>query len=295
MKPKPKHKSKLHACAWLLLAFAPAALYGELRIITFGPEVPLFSEEGQRFVGDQLEAFDVSEEGEISTPHPRRRIALSGTEERDFFIRGEVFLGGTYTNMRYPEDYASGFTFFVREIHSRHRYELNPTRIRNKRRLQEGEPLHRIRTVFRFDEPVLEEWTPFAALVTADRLVFQIGDQVGRVAGPVDVDGRNLIGIAPGSKIRNVRLALVEGFDETESPQAWEGVETRTWTDRKGRTMHAELLDSDEAFVTVRRAHDGRVFTVQLEDLSEEDRQFVRTRHDAPNPPPEPEQEKGEP
>lgn len=50
--------------------------------------------------------------------------------------------------------------------------------------------------------------------------------------------------------------------------------EARVWTDRQGRTVEAEFVSGDDKSVTMRRG-DGRVFEVQLIDLSEEDRSYV--------------------
>jgi len=49
----------------------------------------------------------------------------------------------------------------------------------------------------------------------------------------------------------------------------------RAWTDRDGRTVEAELVRADATHVVIRRAADGREFTLQRERLSEADLQFL--------------------
>lgn len=51
---------------------------------------------------------------------------------------------------------------------------------------------------------------------------------------------------------------------------------TRTWTDRKGRQIEAELVSFNNGIVTIKRS-DGRVFELALEQLSDADRAFVKS------------------
>lgn len=50
----------------------------------------------------------------------------------------------------------------------------------------------------------------------------------------------------------------------------------RTWTDSSGRTVRASLVDADGTRVRLQKA-DGKVYAVQLPDLSPADRDFVST------------------
>ncbi len=170
-------------------------------------EIALFSEEGREILGDQLSTFEVSPEGHVSTSEPRR-LRLNHTEERDFYIRGEVRLGGTYRAMRYPEDFLSGFSVFVRAAGGLYRYELNPERIRNKRRPMEGEAVNWIQHVELFPTPELDKWSSFAAWVSKEEIVFWFEDEMGRIEGPVATDGQNEIGLVPGSSLRDVRISF---------------------------------------------------------------------------------------
>lgn len=60
----------------------------------------------------------------------------------------------------------------------------------------------------------------------------------------------------------------------------------RTWTDREGRTVDAELVRADTHSVVIRRLADGREFTFPLERLSAADRDFVSQHlvHTPPDP-----------
>lgn len=56
----------------------------------------------------------------------------------------------------------------------------------------------------------------------------------------------------------------------------------RTWTDRDGRTVEADLIRADSGSVLIRRAADGREFTLPLDRLSPADLAFLAA---APTPP----------
>ncbi len=184
------------------------------RVTAFGGPGALSTAEGRSHAGEERVAFEITEEGVVSAPEPAR-LFLPDTEGYAFFLEGEVKLGGTYEEMRFPEDLASGFTVFVREADSRHRYELNPVRIRNKRRLHEGQETAGIRTLERFPAPAAEQWHDFFVLATGDRIVFQFAGRFGRIDGPLDIGGENSIGVAPGTELRNLSVALLDGANAT--------------------------------------------------------------------------------
>ena len=60
----------------------------------------------------------------------------------------------------------------------------------------------------------------------------------------------------------------------------------RTWTDTQGRTIQARMTEGTETTVTVRR-DDGRIFTLELEKLSTDDRDYVRKELEKRIPPPD--------
>ncbi len=62
----------------------------------------------------------------------------------------------------------------------------------------------------------------------------------------------------------------------------------RTWTDLFGRTLEADYVGSDATSVTLRRTSDGQVFKLELSDLQDEDREFVRSKQPAPASPTSP-------
>ena len=51
--------------------------------------------------------------------------------------------------------------------------------------------------------------------------------------------------------------------------------ELRKWTSTDGRSLQAEFVSSDDKSVTIRRRNDGKLFTLPLESISEEDRKWV--------------------
>ena len=58
----------------------------------------------------------------------------------------------------------------------------------------------------------------------------------------------------------------------------------RTWTDRDGRTVEAELVRADAASVVIRRVGDGREFTLPRDRLSAADLEFLVQAASAPTP-----------
>ncbi len=103
--------------------FSPArASDGEpaVRVARFGEVFPLLVADGIAFSGEERVPFDVADNDVVSVPEPSR-IPLPHTEGRAFFVRGEVNLGGTYEDMNFPLDLASGFSVFVREVGTRTR------------------------------------------------------------------------------------------------------------------------------------------------------------------------------
>jgi len=59
---------------------------------------------------------------------------------------------------------------------------------------------------------------------------------------------------------------------------ALHGLQARTWTDVDGRSLEADYLAGTETSVQVRRAVDQQVFELQLDQLSQGDRDFVAER-----------------
>lgn len=51
---------------------------------------------------------------------------------------------------------------------------------------------------------------------------------------------------------------------------------SRTWTDRKGRTIEADLISSKEGVVRIKRK-DGKLFNLKMEQISDEDQEYVKT------------------
>ena len=58
-------------------------------------------------------------------------------------------------------------------------------------------------------------------------------------------------------------------------PPSAEAGDVRTWTATDGRTLEAEFISANERNVTLRRKADGKRFTLSLDKISEEDRNWV--------------------
>lgn len=170
------------------------------------PGIGLMAIEGQAFVGHQLRFFDQSEPGVLRATKPAW-IALYCTEGRDFTLTGEVWLAGPSSAMLHPGDLPDGFALFLREWDGVQRYQLDSRRILAKRRMVAGRATDRIGTT-EFGAAPLGQWLPFSARVSQAGIDYQIGNSSARLDGPLDMDGANKIALAPGSKLRNLRLAF---------------------------------------------------------------------------------------
>lgn len=62
-------------------------------------------------------------------------------------------------------------------------------------------------------------------------------------------------------------------------------LQARTWTASDGRTLEADYVSATDTEVKLRRASDGRVFTLPLTRLSDEDQAFIKEQADNPPPP----------
>ena len=60
----------------------------------------------------------------------------------------------------------------------------------------------------------------------------------------------------------------------------------RTWTSSDGRTLDAEFVSATATEVTLRRARDGKTFTLELSRLCEADREFAAAQSAQPPQPP---------
>ena len=54
--------------------------------------------------------------------------------------------------------------------------------------------------------------------------------------------------------------------------------ELREWVSSDGKKLEAEFISGTEKYVTLRRASDGRRFTIDLNKVSEEDRDWVKQK-----------------
>lgn len=167
----------------------------------------LLSRRGERFVGDQLTSFAIAPDGSLSTPRPAW-ISLYYTENKPFELSGEVWLGGADEAMMNSGDLPDGFALFLREWDGMRRYSLTSRGADVKRRLQAGEQQTGITHAVTFEPARSGRWIPFQVSSNWNETRFKFGRQTATLEGPLDMDGANKIAIAPGTKLRNLRLAL---------------------------------------------------------------------------------------
>ena len=173
-----------------------------------GPSVLLHRAEGKRFVGDQLQFFNVSADGEITSTN-LAWISLYYTEGKPFRLSGEVWLNET--NSASATDTPDGFALFLREWDSLHRYQFNTRSVDVKRRLRAGRPEKGIAGASSFKTPEFGAWLSFSVDASAANLSYTFGGtlmQGVELIGPLDVDGANKIVIAPGTRLKNLRLEV---------------------------------------------------------------------------------------
>ncbi len=170
--------------------------------------VSLAAPEGRRYIGEQLQFFLVDEEGVLSVTNPAF-ITLYYTEGRAFRLTGEIWLSVLEGRAPIP-DLPDGFALFIREWDNLHRYSLRTRSLEVKRRQRGGVLENGIKQVVSFPPPVFGVWIPFTAEVSTERISFQIGDQSGAIEGPLDLDGANKVALAPGTKLKDLRLEILD-------------------------------------------------------------------------------------
>lgn len=176
--------------------------------LTPSGSVLLVAPEGRRCVGNQLRFFTVDQDGVISTTNTAS-FSLYYTEGEPFRLSGELWLSDASERARVA-DLPDGFALFIREWDSLHRYSLRTRSMEVKRRLRGGVPENGIVQAVSFQPPVFGAWIPFSAEVSAEQISFQIGEQSGVIPGPLDVDGANKVALTPGTKLKNLRLEMLE-------------------------------------------------------------------------------------
>jgi hypothetical protein len=181
--------------------------------------ISLLAPEGQAFVGRQLDSFDRAEPGVLRALKPSW-INLYWTESRDFILSGEVNLGGEYSPMLFPGDLPDGFALFLREWDGVQRYQVDSRRVLVKRRLHKGRATGGIETVDELAPSPKGQWLSFRVNVSQGGIQFQFGQSSATLDGPLDIDGANKILIAPGTRLRNLRLSFDSEPPTVERPTA---------------------------------------------------------------------------
>lgn len=167
----------------------------------------LHSAEGKQFVGHQFDFFHVSPEGEITATNVAW-LSLYRTEGKPFRLSGQLWLS---ERAGAPvADLPDGFALFLREWDSLHRYSITTRSVDVKRRQQGGRRLDRIFQAALFDPPEFGKWIPFSVEASATNLLFTLGNQGAELPGPLDVDGANKIALAPGTRLKALRIEMLD-------------------------------------------------------------------------------------
>jgi hypothetical protein len=183
-----------------------------------GQAVLLTSKAGRRYVGDQLQHFQVDAQGAISSTNDAW-ISLHNTEGKAFRLSGQVLLGGPSPTLEFPEDAPDGFGLFLREWDSLHRYQVSTRLLRVKRRSWSNGKEQDIVEPVQFQESPQGQWLPFVVEASAQQIAFQVGTQTGTLPGPLDMDGANKIALAPGTKVKDVQVQILPDVSGSEPGQ----------------------------------------------------------------------------
>lgn len=171
--------------------------------------VPLISKAGKKYLGDQMRFFFVDPEGVITAAKPEW-LSLHDTEGKPFRIHGQVWLPAPVEGRISRPDLPEGFALFIREWDSARRYCLTSRGAQVQGRCLGDEPAGGTVQAAQFRPPTAGTWTPFYAEVNWDRITYVFGAEAAILNGPLDVDGANKIAIAPGTRLRDLRLELFD-------------------------------------------------------------------------------------
>jgi hypothetical protein len=181
-------------------------------------DINVGSASGKKFVGDQLRAFSAEGGAIVSTRDAQ--IDLYYTEGAPFRLSGKVWLGGPSKTLEFPQDLPDGFALFLREWDSLHRSSLTSRSLIVKRRLVEGVKEKKIAHVADFGAPATGQWVSFVVEATPAQISCKFGEYSAVIKGPLDMDGVNKIVLAPGSKIKDMQLEILQVNPGTASTSA---------------------------------------------------------------------------
>ncbi len=136
-------------------------------------------------------------------------INLAESAGKSFKLTGEVWLSGPSLTSTARDDRPDGFHLYLREFDSLHRYEACSRFLRDKRRPMGGTHPTDIVPVSTFSGFPLHQWLPFSLVATPGKITFTFGQSSGEIPGPLEMDGTNSIGLALGTKLRNVQLEVL--------------------------------------------------------------------------------------
>ncbi|MDB6121835.1 MAG: hypothetical protein JWQ71_828 [Pedosphaera sp.] len=224
----------------------------------------LDSAPGKKFVGNQLRTFSMEPDGAMLSTRDNQ-INLYYTEGAPFRLSGKVWLGGPSKTLDFPKDLPDGFALFLREWDSLHRYSLTSRSLVNKRRLLEGAKEQKIAQVAKFEAPAIGQWISFSVEATPDQISFQFGQQFAVIKGPLDMDGANKIVLAPGTKIKDVQLEILEASPISNPPTSEEKSSTSSAAQATSAPLSAKL-DSNGKLALSFHTVPGQTYRLQFKN-----------------------------
>jgi hypothetical protein len=150
-----------------------------------------------------LDACHIDAQG-VLTSDRRVNLGLRGTEGKHFVLTGEL-----YAAPEPSESHIGGIAFHLREVSLKKRIDLSIDGMRVKRILLAGEVVKKFAYPMKFAGIEREKWHHFKIDAGADAIVVQFDDQQGTAKGPIETGGGNDIALAPGAKLRDLKVEIV--------------------------------------------------------------------------------------
>ena len=141
------------------------------------------------------------DEGDVLTADQVVTFGLRGTEGKHFVVTGEI----------YPTtDHDGGVVFRLRRIDPLHDLSLTILGLHAKRIMIGGEKIKRFSDPFQFTGIAPEQWHSFRFEVAPEGITARFDDQGGAAKGEAETKGANAIFMRPGSKLRKLKVQIIE-------------------------------------------------------------------------------------
>lgn len=177
-------------------------------IVFLCPEIFSSDQPPQVIQDDAATMMSVEMIGDLN-PVNNLVVPLKNTEGKSFILTGRVWLNGNPAVGGPAGNAPDGFSLFIRQKDVTHRYELNSSFTRAKRRLLDDQMLPDIAYVANYPPAPLHEWVHFSLVVKGNKITYQFGNNT-TVLNNLNTDGNNEINLIAGTKLSNVKLAIVK-------------------------------------------------------------------------------------